>query len=75
MGLEKKRIKFVYKNTTICLDKYPNTPLLLEVEGNSRNIKIVMSQLGYAMKDTCTFSFFDVIYKYHPGVRELKFEK
>ena len=73
--LEKDRTTYQYKETAVTIDEYPDIPPFIEIEGTEEAIKAVISDLGYRMKDANTMSFSDIIEKYHPGKRELKFEK
>ena len=71
--LEKKRSIYQYKNAKICVDKYPGIPLFIEIEGDPLIINEVVSLLGYTMRDTCSMNYREVVDKYFPGLRELRF--
>lgn len=73
--LEKDRTTFHYKQTVVTIDEYPEIPPFMEIEGTEEAIRDVVSDLGYEMKDTSVMNFKDLIEKYQPGIKELRFVK
>lgn len=72
--LEKDRVTYKYKETKIAIDKYPDIPSFLEIEGEKENIREVVMDLGFQMKDTSTMNFEEIVKMFRPGVKELRFE-
>jgi adenylate cyclase class 2 len=73
--LEKDRASYQYKETLVTIDEYPDIPPFVEIEGHENTIRVVVRELGYEMKDTTSMNFRDLIERYQPGKRELKFGK
>lgn len=71
--LEKDRAVYQYKGTIISIDKYPDIPAFLEIEGGKENIRDVVMDLGFQMKDTSAMNFEGIVKMFRPGVRELRF--
>jgi adenylate cyclase class 2 len=70
---EKKRITYKYKNSEIVIDKYPDIPAYIEIEGSKEEIKEIVNKLGYTIEDTTQINVYGLFEKYHIDAKELRF--
>jgi|SRR3989344_2510977 len=70
---EKKRISFILKNLKIEIDKYPNIPPYLEIEGNEKDIKSLLKDLGYSLSQTTNMNATNVLKHYNVDSNFQKF--
>ena len=62
---EKRRISFILKDVHFEIDKYPEIPAYLEIEAqNKGDIKKLVEELGYSMKDTTSKTATQVLKQY-----------
>ncbi len=68
--LEKKRTSFVLGNLKIEIDKYPDIPAYLEIEGPQKEIASLLPKIGYTLQDTNSMGADKVLKSY--GVNSRK---
>ena len=71
---QKRRIHFLLNNVEVDIDFWPKIPPLIEIEGKSLDeLEYVAKQLGFEMKDTCTFDALQIIQDiYHVDLTNVK---
>ena len=72
---EKKRTSFTLDKLHFEIDKYPDIPPYLEIEGSKDNIERIVKKLGYSMSETTNLTATQVLKKYRVNSNIQKFKK
>jgi len=72
---EKKRTTYKYKNSKIVIDKYPDIPAYIEIEGTKEEIKEIVDKLDYTIEDTTHINVYGLFERYDVDAKDLRFNK
>ncbi|MBI2148837.1 class IV adenylate cyclase [Candidatus Woesearchaeota archaeon] len=70
---EKKRIHFTLNNVKIEVDKFPNIPPYIEIEGTKKEIEKTVKLLGFNLNKTTSMTATEVLKRYNVDENYQKF--